>query len=137
MLGSCATRLGRLTRNRCTRYFAHTGRPVTHLRRSGTEIWFETLSLPEVAVGTALASFERGESPKGLSSDQFIRAVDPPAAESHQQRLDRQFYNRLGPEDLSRPCKRGGSARGATSNSVLCRHHHFEMVMRRECPFDE
>jgi hypothetical protein len=94
------------------------------------------LSLPKLAVGTALASFDRGEYPDGLSADQMVRAADPPPMEDRQRRLDREFYDRLGTEDSSRPCKRDGCPRGAIVNSVLCKRHHFEMIQRRDCPFD-
>ena len=94
------------------------------------------LSLPELAVGTALASFDRGEYPKGLSANQMVRAADPPPVEDRQRRLDREFYDRLGTEDSSRPCKRDGCDRGAITNGVLCKRHHFEMIQRRDCPFD-
>jgi len=95
------------------------------------------LSLPEVAVGTALASFDRGEYPEGLSAEQMVRAADPPPVEDRQRRLDREFYDLLGPEDMSRPCKRDGCSRGAIANSVLCKRHHFEMIQRHDCPFDQ
>jgi hypothetical protein len=94
------------------------------------------LLLPELAVGTALATFDRGEYPDGLSADQMVRAVGPPPVEDRQRRLDREFYDRLGTEDSSRPCKRDGCGRGAIANSVLCKRHHFEMIQRRDCPFD-
>jgi hypothetical protein len=94
------------------------------------------LSLPEFSVGTAFESFDRGEYPEGLSAALMLRAADPPPVEGRQQRLDRQFYERLGPEDSSRPCKKDGCQRGAIPNSVLCKRHHFEMMERRDCPFD-
>lgn len=95
------------------------------------------LSLPEIAIGKALASFDRGEYPVGLSAEQMVRASHPPPMEDRQRRLDREFYNRLGPEDSLRPCRKDGCNRGAISNSVMCKHHHFEMIQRRDCPFDQ
>ena len=38
------------------------------------------LGLPEYAVGKALASFDRGEYPLGLSADQMLRAARPAAS---------------------------------------------------------
>jgi hypothetical protein len=93
------------------------------------------LALPRLAVGEALASFDRGEYPEGLSAGQMMRADAPPPLEDRQRRLDREFYNRLGPEDVSHPCRRDGSSRGAIPNSVLCKRHHFEMIKHRDCPF--
>jgi hypothetical protein len=94
------------------------------------------LSLPECSVGVAFASFEGGEYPEGLSPSSMLRAADPPPIEDPELRRDRQFYEQLGPEDLSRPCKKEGCKRGAISNSVLCKRHHFEMIERRDCPFE-
>lgn len=94
------------------------------------------LSLPECAVGTAFESFGRGEYPDGLSADSMLRAADPPPVEDRQRRLDREFYEKLGPEDSSRPCKKDGCQKGAIPNGVLCKRHHFEMIQRRDCPFD-
>ena len=86
------------------------------------------LSLPDFSVGTAFESFERGEYPVGLSPTSMLRAADPPPVEDRQRRLDREFYERLGPEDPLRPCKKDGCQRGAITNSVLCKRHHFEMM---------
>jgi hypothetical protein len=94
-----------------------------------------TLALPPFAVGAALESFKRGEYPAGLSAESMLRTADPPPVEDRQRRLDREFYEKLGPEDLSRPCKKDHCQRGAIPHSVLCKRHHFEMIQRRDCPF--
>ena len=94
------------------------------------------LSLPQFTVGAALANFERGEYPEGLSLEQMVRAADPPPVEDRQRRLDREFYERLGAEDPSRPCKHDDCSKGAIPNSVMCKRHHFEMIHRRDCPFN-
>src|SRR6185503_2840238 len=94
------------------------------------------LALPKFSVGVAFASFEGNESPEGLSLGSMMRAADPPLVEDPRLRRDRQFYEQLGPEDLSRPCKKEGCRRGAIRNSIFCKRHHFEMIERRECPFD-
>lgn len=65
-----------------------------------------------------------------------IGAPDPPPFEETRRRLDLEFYDRLGPEEASRPCKRDGCGRGSVQHSVLCRRHHFEMIQHRDCPFD-
>jgi hypothetical protein len=51
--------------------------------------------------------------------------------------LDREYYNRLGPERAEVPCQREGCSRGAVRFSVLCRSHHFENVKQRICPFED
>jgi hypothetical protein len=95
------------------------------------------LGLPEHSVGVALASFDRSDCPAGLSTGQMVRAVDPPPVETPQQRWDREFYGKLGSEDSTRPCKHEKCTRGAIPNSVMCKRHHFEMIQRRDCPFND
>jgi hypothetical protein len=97
------------------------------------------LALPGFTVGVAYASFEQEEYPEGLSAVDMLRSADapaPPTTEEKQRQRDLEFYERLGAEDLSRKCKRDGCSRGAVQQSVLCRRHHFEMIQRRNCPFD-
>lgn len=97
----------------------------------------KALSLPQFAVGTALASFERGEYPAGISKHDFKWAEDAPSPElDKQRREDWRLYNSLGEEDMLRPCKHEGCKRGAIRFSVLCKRHHFEMLHKRDCPFE-
>ena len=95
------------------------------------------LSLPRFTVGTTLASFDRGEYPEGLTAAAMMQAADPPPLEDPKRRRDREFYDKLGPEDPSSPCQREGCNRGSVRFSVLCRRHHFEMIEHRDCPFDD
>ena len=94
------------------------------------------LALPALAVGKALASFDRGEYPEGLSERQMMRAANPPPVEDRKQKQDRKFYEQLGPEDPMRPCNHVGCSRGAVRLSIMCKRHHYEMIMKRDCPFD-
>jgi hypothetical protein len=48
---------------------------------------------------------------------------------------DRAFYRGLGEERVEPRCSATGCSRGAISQSVFCRTHHFEMITRRACPF--
>lgn len=97
----------------------------------------KALSLPQFAVGTALANFERKEYPTGISKGEFKWAEDAPSQElDRQRREDWSLYNSLGDEDLLRPCKHEGCKRGAIRFSVLCKRHHFEMLHKRDCPFE-
>jgi len=68
---------------------------------------------------------------------QRIGAPDPPPWEETQARLDREFYDRLGTEDTSRPCHHEGCTRGSVRFSVLCRPHHFESIQHRPSPFTD
>ena len=65
-----------------------------------------------------------------------LGAEAPPPYEETRRRLDLEFYDRLGPEDSTRPCRTPGCSRGSVQFSVLCRRHHFENIERRDCPFD-
>src|SRR5258708_6226737 len=65
-----------------------------------------------------------------------IGAPDPPPWEETRRRLDLEFYDNLGPENPSRPCRHEGCDRGSIRNGVLCKPHHFELIEHRECPFE-
>lgn len=100
----------------------------------------KALGISNYAVGTGFASFRYNEFPHGLSADLLLSTPNAPAPtteEEKQLQRDRKFYDQLGEEDASRPCKRENCTRGAVKNSVLCRRHHFEMIHHRECPFDK
>ena len=49
---------------------------------------------------------------------------------------DRAFYDLLGPELAEQTCRRPNCRRGAISQSVFCRSHHFESIRGRPCPFE-
>lgn len=100
------------------------------------EALVKTLAMPQVAVGTAMATFERGERIEGLSLDKMSWAPDPPPKEDPQTRWDREFVEKLGAEDRFRLCQRAGCKHGAISMGVLCRRHHFEMIQGRPYPFE-
>jgi hypothetical protein len=52
-----------------------------------------------------------------------------------QRARDRAFYDCLGAERPTIPCRDDGCTRGSISLSVFCRRHHFENVKGRPCPF--
>ncbi|MEQ1831113.1 MAG: hypothetical protein ABL921_34525, partial [Pirellula sp.] len=66
-----------------------------------------------------------------------LNAPDPPPADQVLRGLDREFCDKLGPEDSSKTCRRGGCDRGVVKLSVLCRRHHFENIRKRPSPFDD
>ena len=66
-----------------------------------------------------------------------IGANDPPSRDEIIARLDREFFDKLGPERVDTPCSHDGCERGAITLSVHCRIHHFENIKRKPCPFDE
>ncbi|MBN8459946.1 MAG: hypothetical protein J0M04_19125 [Verrucomicrobia bacterium] len=51
-------------------------------------------------------------------------------------KMQRDFYDTLGPEDADRPCRKEGCARGTVKFSAFCRPHHFENIYKQPCPFD-
>jgi hypothetical protein len=54
-----------------------------------------------------------------------------------QAKMDRDFYDGLGGERASTPCRRDGCTRGAVTHSVLCRPHHFESIKSRPSAFHD
>jgi hypothetical protein len=75
-----------------------------------------------------------------LKRDAFLPHLDPAPPlprEEIGRRLDREFFDALGPERAGTACKIVTCARGRISQSVFCRVHHFESVKRKPCPFVE
>lgn len=66
-----------------------------------------------------------------------LNAPDPPPWEETRSRLDREFVDKLGLEDDSKPCRRDGCEHGTVRLSAFCRRHHFENVENRPYPFDD
>jgi hypothetical protein len=66
-----------------------------------------------------------------------LNAPDPPSRDEVLRRLDREFVDKLGPEDSSKKCRRDGCDRGAAKLSVFCRRHHFENIRRRPYPLGD
>jgi hypothetical protein len=66
-----------------------------------------------------------------------LNAPDPPPQDEILHRLDREFSDKLGPEDMSRRCRRDGCERGVVKLSAFCRRHHFENIRNRPYPFDD
>lgn len=59
-----------------------------------------------------------------------------PVAEFYR-RLDADWWSSLGSEIGPELCKADGCPQKRIELSVMCRRHHYEMVMRRLCPFDD
>jgi hypothetical protein len=75
-----------------------------------------------------------------LHNDAFLPAPNsppPPPWEETEGKLDREFYDSLGPERSGTKCRRENCIRGAVSLSVLCRPHHFESIKGRPSPFSD
>lgn len=64
-------------------------------------------------------------------------APEPPPWEETKKRMDREFFDVLGPERDNVPCRTEGCKRGAVSQSVFCRVHHYEMIKKEPCPFSD
>lgn len=62
-------------------------------------------------------------------------APEPPPWEETKLKLDRDFFDQLGPEREDVPCRAKGCEKGAVDLSVFCRRHHFEMIRKYPCPF--
>jgi len=66
-----------------------------------------------------------------------LNAPDPPPIDEILRRLDREFSDKLGPENPTQKCRREGCERGVVKFSVLCRRHHFENMRKRPYPFGD
>lgn len=73
-----------------------------------------------------------------LPGDGFVMTEEHERAiREAQEAEDRTFWNLLGPERTTEHCHEPGCTRGAISQSLFCRAHHFEVVMKRPCPFTD
>ena len=52
-------------------------------------------------------------------------------------RVNKGFWNQLGPERGPDVCRIDGCARLNIAFSVYCRRHHYESVNKHPCPFDD
>lgn len=57
--------------------------------------------------------------------------------EEYQQKVDRDFFDALGVERADTQCKKTECSRGAISDSVFCKIHHYEMLKNKPCPFKD
>lgn len=64
-----------------------------------------------------------------------LGATDSPPADEIIDRLDREFFESLGPEREGTKCKRDGCSRGTVAFSAFCAVHHFESVKKKPCPY--
>ena len=64
-----------------------------------------------------------------------LGAPDPPPVEEVIARLDRKFFDSLGPERDGTQCKNPNCTRGTVPLSAFCAAHHFEKVQGKPCPF--
>jgi len=67
----------------------------------------------------------------------YLGAPKPPPPDVVTKNLDRQFYQSLGHERASTPCRAQNCSRGAIQYSVFCRVHHFENIQKKPCPFND
>ena len=70
--------------------------------------------------------------------DAFLpeRGYKPPPTDQIMHDLNLKFYNQLGEESADVICKNPDCERGKIDMSVYCRVHHFEMIKKKQCPFN-
>ena len=66
-----------------------------------------------------------------------LNAADPPSGDIVLRRVDREFVEKLGPEDSAKTCRGAGCTRGVVRFTLFCRRHHFENVYNRPYPFED
>jgi hypothetical protein len=64
-----------------------------------------------------------------------LGAPDPPPIMEVNERLDRKFFDALGPEREGTRCKDPGCPRGTVQFSAFCAAHHFEKIRGKPWPF--
>jgi len=106
---------------------------VSHMkgvsREAGLDLW-----LRFAATGPdGVKSEPWCQGPRVLSAVEV--AARRERAESLTLESDRHFFDLLGTEDDTQPCKKVGCTRGRIRYSVLCKVHHFEQVRNHPCPF--
>lgn len=98
-------------------------------RETGLDLWLRFAEKgPD---GVALDSWRDG--PRVRTAEEWAHIHDRAAQITLES--DRQFFNLLGSEDLSQPCKRTGCGRGRIQYSALCKVHQFEQIRNKPCPF--
>jgi hypothetical protein len=72
-----------------------------------------------------------------LENDSFLpkKGYRPLPFEESQKQIYLDFYNRLGEESATEKCRQEGCQRGRIRAGIFCKVHHFEMIMKRPCPF--
>ena len=93
--------------------------------------------------GLALWLAFAAEGRDGVASQSWVAGAFPPEivaaraaeAEATTERSERAFYDSLGEERSSEPCRKSGCTRGAIQYSVFCRTHHCEQLWNRPCRF--
>jgi len=83
----------------------------------------------------AVAEFEWRQGPRPVSEQEVVEIAE--RARQAMLRLDRDFYDQLGPELSDATCQAQGCTRGRIECSVLCKAHHFEQIRGRSCPFSD
>jgi hypothetical protein len=69
------------------------------------------------------------------SVPQNLGAPDPPSWEETMIKLDREFFESLGPERDGTICRAPECSQGAIQFSAFCARHHFESIKKRPYPF--
>lgn len=107
--------------------------PVSHMkcvsRATGLDLWLRFAD----AGPDGVKSEPWCPGPRVLSAEEV--AAHRARAERLTLESDREFFNLLGSEDHSQPCKKVGCTSGRIKYSALCKIHHFEQIRNRPCPF--
>lgn len=83
----------------------------------------------------AVDEFKWKQGPRPVSERETVERAE--RARQALLRLDRDFYDQLGPELSDATCRVQGCTRGRIRYSVLCKAHHFEQLRGRPCPFSD
>ena len=106
------------------------GRSFDTIADSFTDFWLRYIALPDDKI---LWPAE----PQFDAWPETLNSPGPPAPEESRLRFEREFAQKLGPENASNKCRSDGCERGTVNLSVFCRRHHFENITKWPYPFDD
>ncbi|WP_211826702.1 DUF7716 domain-containing protein [Kistimonas asteriae] len=71
--------------------------------------------------------------------DSFLpeRGHIPLSRDEWRHKVNRDFYDALGPESLNKKCHIESCERGKITGSLRCKVHHYGMVRNKPCPFTD
>lgn len=106
--------------------------PTGRIKSSHWIITFHDETLEVVADEASVFSIDESRPPEDALW--HVRKTVLPKLEREAE--ERSFFQSLGSETGGETCDHGGCANRRIEFSVMCRRHHFEMVMKKPCPFD-
>ena len=97
------------------------------------QLWCQEYPFSEMQGGGPSCSYQIETN----SPENWIRKSNYLTNDIRQWDEDQSFYNILGDESNDEKCKKENCARGSIPLGVFCKIHHFEMIKKKPCPFND